>query len=254
MFLDVNGVRLHALVFGNGPRTLVAVGGWTGSWEVWEEPIAQLTTRDWRCVAYDHRGSGESPVDPARITVGGMVDDVVGVLDAVGVERCVLAAESQGGAIAQYAVAGSPHRFEGLVLAAPARTGRSEGGGGFADACRADYPAAVDGFVSACFPEPDTDHVKRWARNILLRAEPEQAARIVEMWRDESVLDVDPSQITVPTLILHGTADAIVPIEESRRLAQLLPDAELVEFEGSGHVPVMTRPDEVVDAILRRFP
>jgi pimeloyl-ACP methyl ester carboxylesterase len=253
MFLDVNGVRLHALVFGDGPRTLLAVGGWTGSWEVWEEPIAQLTAHGWRCVAYDHRGSGESPVDPARITVGGMVDDVVGVLDVLGVERCVLAAESQGGAIAQYAVARSPHRFEGLVLSAPARTGRGEGGGGFADACRADYPAAVDGFVSACFPEPDSDHVKRWARNILLRAEPEQAARIIEMWRDEAVLDVDLRHIAIPTLILHGTADVIVPIEGSRQLAELLPDAELVEFEGSGHVPMMTRPTEVVDAILRRF-
>ncbi|HEV7642027.1 MAG TPA: alpha/beta hydrolase [Gaiellaceae bacterium] len=253
MFLDVNGVRLHALDFGDGPRTLVAVGGWTGSWEVWEEPIAQLTARGWRCIAYDHRGAGESPVDPALITVGAMVDDVTGVLDALGVERCVLAGESQGGAIAQYAAAQSPNRFDGLVLSAPSPTGRSEGGGGFADACRADYPAAVAGFVSACFPEPDSDHVKRWARNILLRAEPEQAARIIDMWRDEVVPNVDPTQIDVPTLILHGTSDAIVPIELSRQLAELLPDAELLEFEGSGHVPTMTRPDEVVEAILRRF-
>jgi pimeloyl-ACP methyl ester carboxylesterase len=139
------------------------------------------------------------------------------------------------------------------VLSAPARTGRSEGGGGFADMCRTDYPAAVDEFVSACFPEPDSDHVKRWARNILLRAEPAQAARIIEMWQDEEVPDVDLRQIAIPTLILHGTADVIVPIEGSRQLVELLPDAELVEFEGSGHVPIMTRPNEVVDAILRRF-
>jgi pimeloyl-ACP methyl ester carboxylesterase len=182
-----------------------------------------------------------------------MVDDVTGVLDALGVERCVLAGESQGGAIAQYAAAQSPNRFDGLVLSAPGPTGRSEGGGGFADACRADYPAAVGGFVSACFPEPDSDHVKRWARNILLRAEPEQAARIIEMWREEAVPDVDPTQIHVPTLIIHGTSDVIVPIELSRQLVELLPDAELLELEGSGHVPTMTRPDEVVDAILRRF-
>jgi 3-oxoadipate enol-lactonase len=254
MFLDVNGVRLHALVFGDGPRTLVAVGGWTGSWEVWEEPIAQLTARGWRCVAYDHRGSGESPVDPTLITVEGMVDDVIGVLDTLGVERCVLAGESQGGAIAQYAAARSPHRFDGLVLSAPSRTGRNESGGGFANACRADYPATVDEFVRACFPEPDSDHIKRWGRNILLRAEPNQAARIIEMWRDEEVPTVDPSQIGIPTLILHGTADVIVPIEQSRQLAKLLPDAQLVEFEGSGHVPTMTRPNDVVDAIVHRFP
>jgi pimeloyl-ACP methyl ester carboxylesterase len=86
-----------------------------------------------------------------------------------------------------------------------------------------------------------------------LRAEPEQAARILEMWHDEAVPDVDPRLIDIPTLILHGTADAIVPHVLSRELAELLPDAELVELEGSGHVPTMTRPADVVEAILRRF-
>jgi pimeloyl-ACP methyl ester carboxylesterase len=103
------------------------------------------------------------------------------------------------------------------------------------------------------FPEPDSDHIKRWGRNILLRAEGEQAARIIEMWRDEDVPDLDPRQIEIPTVILHGSADPIVPIDVSRRLAELLPDAELVEFPGVGHVPTMTRPDEVVAAIRHRF-
>jgi pimeloyl-ACP methyl ester carboxylesterase len=253
VFLDVNGVRLHTLVFGSGPRTMLAVGGWTGSWEVWEEPIAQLTAHGWRCVAYDHRGAGESPVDPDLISVEAMVADVAGVLDALGIDRCVLAAESQGGAIAQYAAARDPRRFEGLVLSGPAPTGRKEGPNPFAAACRADYPAAVDGFVEACFPEPGSEHVKRWATNIILRAEPEQAARIIEMWSDDDVPDLDPRALDLPTLIVHGTADAVVPIEGSRELVQLLPDAELVEFEGTGHVPPMTRPDDVVEAILRRF-
>jgi pimeloyl-ACP methyl ester carboxylesterase len=254
MFLDVNGVRLHVVAFGSGSRTLVATGGWTGSWEVWEEPIEQLTAAGWRCIAYDHRGSGESPVDPALITVEALAGDVVGVLDAFGVETCVLAGESQGGAIAQYVAARHPERIEGLVLAAPAPTGRSTAGpSGFADMCRADYPAAVAAFVDRCFPEPDIPHVRRWATNILLRAEPEQAARMIDMWRDENVPDVDPRRIDIRTLVLHGTADVIVPVELSHALVGLLPDAELVVFDGSGHVPTMTRPGEVVDAIRRRF-
>src|SRR3954451_16007953 len=228
MFIEVNGVRLHALAFGGGPRTLVAVGGWTGSWEVWEEPISQLTAAGWRCIAYDHRGAGESPVDPARITVDAMVEDVAAILDAFGVDRCVLAGESQGGAIAQYAAARWPARFDGLVLSAPAPTGRNERRGGFADACRADYPAVVAGFVERCFPETDSAHLKRWATNILLRAEPEQAARIIEMWGDDAVADVDARRLGLPVLILHGAADPIVPIALSRTLAELLPDAELV--------------------------
>jgi pimeloyl-ACP methyl ester carboxylesterase len=251
VFLDVNGARLHALAFGAGPRTLVAVGGWTGSWEVWEEPIAQLTAHGWRCIAYDHRGAGESPTDPAAITVDAMATDVVAVLDAFGIERCILAGESQGGAIAQYAAARTPDRFDGLVLSAPSPTGRNEGSN--ADGCRTDYPAVVAGFVERCFPEADSDHIKRWAKNILLRAEPEQAARIIEMWGDDTVTDLDARELDLPVLLLHGTADAIVPIELSRALVEILPDAELVEFDGAGHVPTMTRPDEVVAAIRRRF-
>ncbi len=254
MFLEVGDVKLHALSFGRGPRTFLAVGGWTGSWEVWEEPLAQLSAAGWRCVAYDHRGAGESPVDPSRITVRHMIDDVAAVMDAVGIQQCVLGGESQGGAIAQYAAARYPSRFVGLVLAAPAPARRSVNAAtAFADACRADYPATVEQFVAACFPEPDCDHIKRWAKNVLLRAEPDQAARIVEMWSDETVPDSDPRQITVPTLIVHGTADVIVPIAESRDLAAQLQDVELVEFEATGHVPTMTRPDDVVAAIRRRF-
>jgi pimeloyl-ACP methyl ester carboxylesterase len=139
-----------------------------------------------------------------------------------------------------------------VAAPAPARR-RAKAGTGFANACRTDYPATVDQFVAACFPEPDSDHIKRWAKNVLLRAEPDQAARIVEMWSDEPVPDSDPRDITVPTLVVHGTADVIVPIAESRKLAAELEDVELVELEGAAHVPTMTRPDDVVAAIRRRF-
>ncbi|MGH2933850.1 MAG: alpha/beta fold hydrolase [Gaiellaceae bacterium] len=253
MFLDVNGVRLHALVFGEGPRTLLAVGGWTGSWEVWEEPIAQLTRAGWRCVAYDHRGAGESPVEPALISVEAMIDDVAGVLDALGIDRCVLAGESQGGAIVQYVAARRPDRVDGLVFSAPVPTGRHEANAAFAALCRSDYRTAVRGFVERCVPEPGCEHVKRWGRNVLLRADPEQAARILEMWDDDGVTDVDAGRIEAPTVIVHGTEDAIAPIGTSRRLNGLIPDVELLELAGVGHVPTMTRPDDVVEAIQRRF-
>ena len=253
MFVDVNGVRLHALDFGAGPRTLVAVGGWTGSWEVWEEPIAQLSGAGWRCVAYDHRGAGESPVDAAQISVEALISDVVGVLDAFGIERCVLAGESQGGAVVQYVAERYPARVEGLVLCGPVATGRRPANAAFADLVRTDYPRAVHGFIERCLPEPDCEHIKRWGRNILLRADPEQAARILEMWDDDAVGDVDATAVAAPTLIVHGSADAIAPIETSHRLAESLPDVELLELAGVGHVPTMTRPDDVVAAIRRRF-
>lgn len=182
-----------------------------------------------------------------------MVADVTAVLDAFGVGRCVLAGESQGGAIAQYVAARQPRRIEGLVLSGSVATGRREPNAAFAALCRSDYPAAVHGFIERCVPEPDCDHIRRWGRNVLLRAEPEQAARILEMWDDDVVPDVDVREIEAATLIVHGTEDAIAPIAVARALAEQIPDAELLELEGVGHVPTMTRPDEVVAAIQRRF-
>ena len=68
--------------------------------------------------------------------------------------------------------------------------GRREGSSSFPDHCRTDDSAAAAAFVERCFPERDCMHVKRWARNVLLRAEPDQAARILEMWGDEAATDL----------------------------------------------------------------
>jgi pimeloyl-ACP methyl ester carboxylesterase len=254
MFLEINGVRLNVVSFGSGERTIVATGGWAGSWELWQQPFELLTADGWRCIAYDHRGSGESSVDPELITVDAMADDAVGVLDALGVETCILAGESMGGVVAQHAAVRHPHRFTGLVLVDSPRpgSGTSEGRAKFAAATRRDYPAVVGPFVDGCLPEPNSEHVRRWARNILLRSEPEQAARLTEMWDDAPL--IDPGEITMRTLLVHGADDAIVSVNESRALVELLPDAELVVLDGTGHVPTMTRPHDVVDAITRRFP
>ena len=252
MFRDVNGVRLNVVSFGDGPRTLLATGGWTGSWELWQQPFELLTRAGWRCVAYDHRGSGESPVDPRQITAEALADDVVGVLDALEIERCVLAGESMGGAIALLAAERQPERFAGLVLIAPAEAVFNDRRAMLAAGSRADYPATTHAFIERCVPERNSDHIRRWGRNILLRAEPEQAARLLEMW--QGAYAGDPRRVSVPPLILHGDADAIVPLEHARSLATLIPDAELVVLEGTGHVPTMTRPTEVVAAITRAFP
>ncbi|MBV9413017.1 MAG: alpha/beta hydrolase [Acidimicrobiia bacterium] len=253
MFLDVDGVRLNVVSFGSGTRTFVATGGWTGSWELWQQPFELLTAVGWHCVSYDHRGSGESPVEPQQITVDKLVDDTVGVMDALGIETCVIGGESMGGAIAQLAVSRYTDRFTGLVLVDATDTDWHEGDARSAARSRADYAAVVPPFVDTCIPEPDSEHVRRWGRHILMRAEPEQAARLIEMWGDRTI-EFDAGRIAVPTLIIHGAEDKIAPIDYSRRLSAQIPDVELIVLDDTGHVPTLTRPRAVAEAIDRRFP
>ena len=162
MFIEHAGAQLYAVTFGSGPRTLLALGGWIGSWEVWAEPFVYLS-QSWRVAAYDHRGAGATVAPVESISVPALVDDVVAVMDALGIDQCVLAAESAGGAVALQAALAHPQRITGLALVSslyhqPAPTGPNQ----FAQALRANYDATLDWFVAACVPEPDTDAIDRF--------------------------------------------------------------------------------------------
>ena len=245
MFIPAGGHLLSTVEFGSGARTLVAHGGWVGSWELWQQPF-ELMQRDWRCISYDHRGSGASTAPPADVHPQGLVDDLFTVLDHYGVERCVVAGESLGALTVIAAALQRPERFVGLVIV----DGITETSGQASDqsAVRHAYDAYVQGFVEACVPEPDSEHIKRWGRQILMRADPESAARMFES-HDVPRLAPDLGAIEVPTLLIHGRRDAIVPLTAARAAAAAIPGARLVVLDDAGHVPTMTRPHEVVSAI-----
>ena len=252
MFVEVNGQLLQAVSFGSGERTLVAHGGWVGNWELWQQPF-ELLSPTWRCLSYDHRGSGESVTDPATLTPDALVEDLFAVLDRHEVDRCVLAGESLGVVVVLEAARRQPERFEGLVLV--------DGGPGIVgdlvqhliDGSRADFPATVAAFVDQCLPEGAPEHLRKWGRDLLLRAEPEAAARLFECYLDPPAPFVALEEVTVPSLVIHGRDDRIVPFGIGEWMAAELPDATLVPLDDAGHVPTVTRPQDVVAAIVDRF-
>lgn len=117
-------------------------------------------------------------------------------------------------------------------------------------ACRADWAATAAAFVDRCLPEADSDHLRAWGRRILLRSDPESAARLLE-GMDQVALD--PAVLRIPVLSIHGALDAIVPVAAARGLAAALPDVTSHVLDGAGHVPTMTRPDAVARLFQERF-
>lgn len=245
MFVSVDGALINTVSFGAGSDAFVAHGGWTGSWEIWQQPFERLS-QERRCIAYDHRGSGETVSDPTSIDANRLVADLFAVLDALEVKQCTLAAESMGGLIGLLAVERQPERFNGLVLVSSVYEVTPEATAGLVAGSRADYLLTVSEFVEACVPEPDSEHLKRWGRDILSRAEPEAAARLLEGCYGETA---NLAKIAIPTLIIHGTEDAIASPDVASHLAEEIADAELHLLEGAGHVPTVTRPNEVVEVI-----
>ena len=245
MFIASGGHLLNTVTMGGAARTFVAHGGWVGSWELWQQPMELMQT-DWRCISYDHRGSGASTAPPSEVDPNGLVTDLLCVLDHFDVTRCVLAGESMGALTVIAAALQQPDRFAGLVIV----DGVCETSGVREDrsTVRDHYAEYVTAFVDACVPEPDCEHIKRWGRQILMRADPESAVRMFES-HDAPRLAPDLTLITIPTLVIHGERDAIVPLATGIATAAAIPHAEFVVIPGAGHVPTMTRPAQVVDAI-----
>lgn len=252
MFIAADAARIYAAAFGSpAAPAIVALGGWAGSWELWTDVIGPLSAR-WRTIAYDHRGAGATVAPLETITHERLVEDVFVVLDAFGLERCVLAAESSGALTALAAARAQPERVAGLVIVdglyyrdpdimqSP-----------FAHGLRSNYLATLQGFVELCVPEPDSEHIKRWGVKILGRASQAEALALLQVGVG---LDLRPElpQIGQPALVIHGERDAIVPLAEGRALAQALPNAQIEIIAGAGHVPTITRPAEVA-ALIDRF-
>lgn len=254
MFINLKDTTFFAVDFGNGPRTILAHGGWTGSWELWCQPFGYLS-KTWRTIAYDHRGTGATVAPTDSITFGALVDDVFRILDELEIQSCVLAAESAGAAVAVHAAVQQPQRFEGLILVDGLfHQPPPDGADLFRQGLQTDFAQAIGQFVDACVPESEADSgvIRRWGRQILGRSSPAAALRLL---RCMDGVDARPllARLSQPVLLIHGDQDVLVPLASSQWAASQLARSHLIVLQGAGHVPTVTRPQEVAGAINTYF-
>ena len=213
----------------------------------WRRNIPHLATRH-RVIAYDFRGNGRSDAPDQRLTMSTFVDDTVAVLDEVGVERAHVYGQSFGGMVGMEMAITQPGRVRSLVLAAthagPARAAQVR------DDAKVPKNKPYLALYSPSFARDHPDHV---AEDILVGSQnPQQPQAGRRQW--EAMQEWDAwdrlERIRVPTLILHGSDDLMVPVENARRLAQAIPGAELVVLEGAGHVYHSEQPERADDVVL----
>ena len=221
--------------------------------EIWHPLFGHLA--HWRCISVDHRGAGASTHN-GPITVDDMADDLLALADALNVGHCVLAAESSGAAAALLAVQRAPQRFVGqvLVYAAWQRTepGASDN---FVAALQRDYTGALRSFIDNSLPETDSAELKRWGLQMLTRSSVDDAIDLLrsrEQIAPSGPQDDQLRKLTLPTLLIHGENDRIVPPQSSRALAECLQRAGLHVLPGLGHVPIVTAPAQVA-ALINEF-
>jgi pimeloyl-ACP methyl ester carboxylesterase len=250
VFVKVGEQLVHSVRSGSGSRTVLGISGSFGTTEIWEQPFEVLSAR-YRTVAFDHFGTGETHVPDELVTFDSQIGLVVGLLDELGVDRCVLAGDSSMAAVAFEVARRHPERVEALALvAAGISYAPDDAVRRFVSGLRTNPEPTLEGFVRLCLPEDDRGHLRRWLKDIIMRTGLSRAARLVESFYGVDIRDRLPDQ-RVPTIVIHGELDALPAsrLDTARELASLIPDAQLRVIDGVGHVPTLSRPTHVADAI-----
>ena len=270
--IEVNGVALCAEAFGDpaDPPILLVTGvGASMLW--WEEGFCRMLADGRRFVIrYDHRDTGRSVTyETGRpgYTGADLVADGAGVLDAYDISAAHIVGASAGGAFAQLLALDFPERVLSLVLmsTSPAvSTDRrlpspSEEFTRFAAAVEVDwsdsesvveYLVGYSRVLAGRQRTFDERALRELARRDVERAHNFAAARNHDLLHDDERSHKPVSSISAPTLVIHGTADPMFPIEHGEALADEIPGARLLRLEKAGHGVDRADREVVVDAIL----
>src|SRR6476646_4251617 len=238
-------------VFGEGDLDLVFVPGFVSNIEhYWEMPqvpdVLERLGSFARVVIFDKRGTGLSDPVAGPPPLEQRMDDMQAVMDAVGLERASLFGISEGGPASVLFAATYPERTSSLVLygSTPRFRTDSDISWGATDeeieaiiaeaSARWGDGALLRLLAPAAAGDPGMYEV--WAKFQRASASPAMARAVMAALFEIDVRDILPT-IGVPTLILHRTGDLVAPVEGARLMAETIPDARLIEFEGSDHVP-----------------
>jgi len=236
------------------------VHGYMARRQIWALQAAGLA-RSRRLVMMDRRGSGDSDRPDADYELEHQLGDLEAVLAAEGLEEFDLVGHSMGGFIAVAYAARNPGRVRRLALlaAAPYRIERSDFGVGVfitADGRPPRWtPDVVEAALQRLIPEPDGAWLRmEMARTLPEYDDPDQASQTFAAFEG---VDLRPElhRIDVPTLVMHGAADHVVPPSVGEALAGAIDGARYEPLEGLGHMLMVTGAREVnrlLDGFLTR--
>jgi non-heme chloroperoxidase len=220
-----------------GHKTIVFLHGWPFSHKQFEYQFDVLPKMGYRCIGIDWRGYGNSDKPINGYHYDRLADDIHAVIEALQLDNITLAGHSTGGAIAVHYVARyHGHRVSKLVLinAAVPKGLSKEMANRLLTETLNDRPQMIRGVIDSFFFQYITKPFADQFFQIGLQAAGWSTAAILKTLRDEN-LGRDLPKIQVPTLIVHGIHDQIVPFAQAKEMHDKIKDAHLVPFQYSGH-------------------
>ena len=251
MFIDVADLTVHIQQEGPpGAPALLMLHSLGTNLHVWDCQAAALAA-GFRVVRFDLRGHGLTTVTPGPYSIGGLAEDALGVMDALGIEEFHLAGLSIGGLIAQAVAMKTPLRVKSLILCDTARAIPPAGPwhDRAAHVRAGGMEAVVDSVLGRwVIPEHADTPMARGLRAMLLATHKEGYAACAE-----AIAALAPGEgklpIAVPTLVLVGEQDMPTPPDAARALAAAIRGAQLHIIPDAAHMAPVEQPAAVTEAI-----
>jgi pimeloyl-ACP methyl ester carboxylesterase len=256
--VQVGEIELDYERSGAGPPLLLIMG-LSGTALSWGEPFLEQLRQDFDVIAYDHRGIGASSHLDGPITIRELADDTAGLLEALALDSAHVLGISMGGMIAQELALAHPERVRTLTLGCtycggPGSVRASEEvwarviGAGRSGDRELVLRTMWEINVSAAFAAEEAERqrfVERALRRRVAVEVIEQQARAASAHDTSSRL----GEIELPTLVIHGTEDQMIPVSNGHMIAQLIPGSGLEILDGVGHMFFLERPERSAELL-----
>jgi pimeloyl-ACP methyl ester carboxylesterase len=251
-------LNIYYETIGQG-QPLVMIRGVGSNVDHWYEQIPVLSKK-YQLLVFDNRGIARTSDPGGSFSTKDMAADTVALMEAVGIKKAHVLGYSMGGMTAQELALTYPAKISGLILVATdcgislRIEARPEYSRLFTEMIRLGTNEAKTAAADCLFAkqtfESRPDIIQRYAE-VSLRF-PASRKTLERQW--EAITRHDAcgrlQNITAPTLVITGSEDVLIPPENSRALAERIPDAQLCLIDGGGHLFVVEQPQQFNEAVF----
>lgn len=247
--IKVNDIELAYTRQGKG-TPLVLLHGFPLDHHIWDEVIPLLED-SFDLIIPDLRGFGESTTVNTPYTIDDLASDVASLLDHLGIEKSAIAGHSMGGYVALAFARLYPERVSGLgLIATQALADSPERQEGRYKSAADVAENGISEIVEAMTTKFTSDErLHEFARKSMESQQPAAYIGGLKAMAERSdSMSLLPS-MEYPVVVIHGDADALIPIERGLEMKDAIPHAHFIEIKGAGHIPMLEAVQETANGL-----